>query len=111
MFAFILVSSGWAATVSSMMISAAGTAMYAVLYGITPETFDIEIRGTASGTSAAISRLTGILAPVLAGSLLAISASLPLAASAGLFAMTAVCALGLPDIGKRSIGGPASFSH
>ncbi|KAJ9120695.1 hypothetical protein QFC22_002626 [Naganishia vaughanmartiniae] len=57
MFVFTAVVDEWAVLASSMLISLAGTAMYAVLYGMTPEIFSIEIRGTACGTSAAISRL------------------------------------------------------
>ena len=71
-FAFIKVSEDWAVVVSSMIISTAATAMYAVLCkllpllswsgkltvdGMTPETFGTSIRGTACGTSAALSRL------------------------------------------------------
>jgi len=72
-FAFIRVEQDWAVIVSSMFISAAATAMYAVLCksrlmeptgihidlldGMTPETFGTSIRGTACGTSAALSRL------------------------------------------------------
>ncbi|RXK39614.1 membrane transporter [Tremella mesenterica] len=56
-FAFIRVSADWAVVVSSMVIALAATAMYAVLYGMTPETFGTGIRGTACGTSAALSRL------------------------------------------------------
>lgn len=70
-FAFIGVSQDWAVVVSSMIISASATAMYAVLCelatgssgstlmidGMTPETFGTNIRGTACGTSAALSRL------------------------------------------------------
>jgi hypothetical protein len=83
-FAFIKVKADWAVIVSSMIISAAATAMYAVLCewlisgfwstiselwrrtkpfadlwvdGMTPETFGTSIRGTACGTSAALSRL------------------------------------------------------
>ncbi|WVQ83853.1 hypothetical protein IAT38_005997 [Cryptococcus sp. DSM 104549] len=95
-FAFIRVEEKWAVVVSSMVISAAATAMYAVLYGMTPETFGTAIRGTACGTSAALSRLTGVAAPVSAGFLLTISPSLPVFTSAAIFCMTAVCSLLLP---------------
>lgn len=85
-FAFIRVSADWAVVVSSMVISAAATAMYAVLCecianvaplssgmvlisdGMTPETFGTSIRGTACGTSAALSRLSvssGLISLVL----------------------------------------------
>ncbi|KAK6904238.1 membrane transporter [Kwoniella mangroviensis CBS 10435] len=95
-FAFINVEAKWAVVVSSMIISAAATAMYAVLYGMTPETFGTSIRGTACGTSAALSRFTGVIAPVSAGFLLTISPSLPVFVSAAIFVGTAGCALALP---------------
>ncbi|WWC87375.1 uncharacterized protein L201_002264 [Kwoniella dendrophila CBS 6074] len=95
-FAFINVQAKWAVVASSMTISAAATAMYAVLYGMTPETFGTSIRGTACGTSSALSRFTGVTAPVSAGFLLSISPSLPVFASAAIFVATAACALALP---------------
>ncbi|ORX36134.1 major facilitator superfamily domain-containing protein [Kockovaella imperatae] len=95
-FAFIRVREQYAMVVSSMIISMAATAMYAVLYGMTPETFGTSIRGTACGTSAALSRLAGVVAPVFAGFLLTVSPSLPLFVSAAIFVLTAVCALLLP---------------
>ncbi|WWC67456.1 uncharacterized protein I206_101364 [Kwoniella pini CBS 10737] len=106
-FAFIKVEAKWAVVVSSMVISAAATAMYAVLYGMTPETFGTSIRGTACGTSAALSRFTGVMAPVSAGFLLSITPSLPVFISAAIFVLTAGCALALPfeRVGGRSGGG------
>ncbi|KAK8846568.1 hypothetical protein IAR55_005654 [Kwoniella newhampshirensis] len=95
-FAFIKVDASWAVVVSSMVISGAATAMYAVLYGMTPETFGTSIRGTACGTSAALGRFTGIIAPVSAGFLLAFSPSLPVFTSAAIFCLTAGCSLALP---------------
>lgn len=84
-FAFTAVETKVAVIASSMLISLTGTGMYAVLCkcagcqvggysyqdidvpevgscdwvldGMTPEIFDIHIRGTACGTSAALSRL------------------------------------------------------
>ncbi|WVR04249.1 hypothetical protein IAU60_001249 [Kwoniella sp. DSM 27419] len=107
-FAFIRVDAPWAVVVSSMVISGAATAMYAVLYGMTPETFGTTIRGTACGTSAALSRFTGVIAPVSAGYLLSFSPSLPVFTSAAIFCLTAGCALALPFErvgGKGSTGG------
>ncbi|WRT65227.1 uncharacterized protein IL334_002170 [Kwoniella shivajii] len=107
-FAFINVEAKWAVVVSSMLISAAATAMYAVLYGMTPETFGTSIRGTACGTSAALSRFTGVMAPVSAGFLLSISPSLPVFVSAAIFVVTAGCSLALPFErvgGGKSTGG------
>jgi len=120
-FVFIRVRSDMAVIISSMFISLTGTAMYAVLCesptlpgfegfsckpatatganspdGMTPETFGTSIRGTACGTSAALSRLAGVIAPVGAGFLIKISANLPLFATAIIFVLTALCALALP---------------
>ena len=142
-FAFIRVQANWAVIISSMIISAAATAMYAVLCklylfvteiqliladGMTPETFGTTIRGTACGTSAALSRLyvhfreqgaindvmmhrTGIMAPVSAGLLLTLSPSLPVFVSAAIFVATAACSLALPfervPEGKRGGGAMA----
>ncbi|GMK53508.1 hypothetical protein CspeluHIS016_0100940 [Cutaneotrichosporon spelunceum] len=107
MLAFIRVRSKIASTISSMLISLAGTAMYAVLYGMTPETFGTSIRGTACGTSAALSRLAGVIAPVFAGVLLAIQPTLPLIVTAIVYGITAFCALLLPKnrVTRRSGGG------
>ncbi|WVQ75341.1 hypothetical protein IAR50_004960 [Cryptococcus sp. DSM 104548] len=109
-FAFINVEQSWAVVASSMVISAAATAMYAVLYGMTPETFGTNIRGTACGTSSALSRFTGVLAPVSAGFLITVSPSLPVFTSAAIFCMTAACSLALPF---ERVGGPSSggFAH
>ncbi|KIR34951.1 membrane transporter [Cryptococcus deuterogattii MMRL2647] len=110
-FAFIHVQQKWAVVVSSMVISAAATAMYAVLYGMTPETFGTSIRGTACGTSAALSRLTGVIAPVLAGFLLTITPSLPLFTSAAVFCMTAACSMALPFERAEGAGRGSRMMH
>ncbi|EKC98101.1 membrane transporter [Trichosporon asahii var. asahii CBS 8904] len=109
-FAFVGVRAGMALTVSSMFISLTGTAMYAVLYGMTPETFGTEIRGTACGTSAALSRLTGVIAPVTAGILLTMSQTLPLLSVAVIYVFTAFCSLLLPP-DRKSDGGPVTMPH
>ncbi|WWC58954.1 uncharacterized protein I303_101499 [Kwoniella dejecticola CBS 10117] len=112
-FAFIRVEAKWAVVVSSMIISAAATAMYAVLYGMTPETFGTSIRGTACGTSAALSRFTGVMAPVSAGFLLSITPSLPVFISAAIFVITAGCALALPfeRVGGKGSSGGGGLMH
>lgn len=122
---FIWVRSKTASTISSMFISLTGTAMYAVLCeligllfhdpadhadGMTPETFGTSIRGTACGTSAALSRLAGVIAPVVAGVLLAIQATLPLIVTTVVYAVTAACALMLPK-GKASGGTGGALMH
>ncbi|OWZ53581.1 membrane transporter [Cryptococcus neoformans 125.91] len=110
-FAFIRVEQKWAVVISSMVISAAATAMYAVLYGMTPETFGTSIRGTACGTSAALSRLTGVMAPVSAGFLLTLTPSLPVFTSAAIFCMTAACSMALPFERIRGAGRGNRMMH
>lgn len=76
---------------------------------MTPETFGTSIRGTACGTSAALSRLAGVIAPVIAGFLIKISESLPLIATTIIYVVTAAAALLLP---KDAVGkGSNSFVH
>ncbi len=56
---------------------------------------------------------TGILAPILAGTLLTISPSLPLFTSAVVFALAAGCAVFLPfeKGGGGKAGGGGGFAH
>lgn len=63
---------------------------------MTPETFGTSIRGTACGTSAALSRLAGVIAPVIAGVLLAVQPTLPLIATTAVYLGTACLAMALP---------------
>lgn len=74
---------------------------------MTPETFGTSIRGTACGTSAALSRLAGVIAPVVAGVLLAIQPTLPLIVTTAVYGVTAFSALLLPKnpLKKGSGGG------
>jgi hypothetical protein len=76
---------------------------------MTPETFGTSIRGTACGTSAALSRLAGVIAPVGAGFLLNISANLPLITTTVIYILTAGCALALPK--DRAAKGVAMGVH
>lgn len=76
---------------------------------MTPETFGTSIRGTACGTSAALSRLAGVIAPVVAGFLLAVSPNLPLITTTIVYVLTALCSLALPP--DRVTRGTATFAH
>jgi hypothetical protein len=76
---------------------------------MTPETFGTSIRGTACGTSAALSRLAGVVAPVIAGFLLAVKPELPLITATAVYIGTALCSLLLPP--DRVSRGPAVFAH
>lgn len=82
--------------VSSMFISLAAGTAYAAIYGYTPEVFKTELRGTASGTASALSRLAGMIAPLVAGWLFGISLNAPLVISVLLFCSAVLMAIGLP---------------
>ncbi|GAA5990038.1 hypothetical protein JCM11641_001483 [Rhodosporidiobolus odoratus] len=103
-FVFVWVESARAVVGSSMAVSLAATLMYAVIYSFTPELFSTSTRGTATGLSSALSRLSGIIAPLVTGVLLSISIQLPLLVSGVCFAATAGCAWGL-RAAERRLGG------
>ncbi len=52
---------------SLTVVSVSSSISYAAIYGYTPEVMAPTIRGTACGTASAISRVAGIVAPLLAG--------------------------------------------
>lgn len=81
---------------SSCSISLFASISYAVIYSYSPEVFKTSLRGTASGTASALSRLAGILAPVIAGLLLQMNVNLPLYLGFGLFAVTVWLQISLP---------------
>ncbi|ORY48172.1 MFS general substrate transporter [Rhizoclosmatium globosum] len=78
------------------IVSVLQNCMYGVLYTYTPEVFESRVRGTANGAAASLSRVFGCFAPLLTGSLLAISMSVPLFLAAGLILSAAFCMLMLP---------------
>jgi len=82
--------------VTSMGISLTTTIMWAILYGMTPEMFVTEVRGTACGNASALNRVSGMIAPLVGGRLLSISTSLPVYASGVAFVLGAACAWALP---------------
>ncbi|GAA6041511.1 hypothetical protein JCM8097_001915 [Rhodosporidiobolus ruineniae] len=104
-FVFVFVEGKGGVVMSSMAVSLASTLMYAVIYGWSPELFPTSTRGTATGLASALSRLAGILAPLLTGLLLSISTSLPLFVSGACFAATAAAAWGLRGAEAREGGG------
>ncbi|CAG8453005.1 13375_t:CDS:2 [Ambispora leptoticha] len=95
-FLFTTVRSSTSIILSSAMVSFLATLNYAVIYGYTPEVFEVKLRGTACGISSAIGRIAGIIAPVITGALLAINISLPLFVSAILFGLAGVSMVLLP---------------
>lgn len=103
--AFVFAESSFFVRLSTIGISLSSTTMWAVLYGWTPEIFDTAVRGTATGTASALSRVGGMIAPVLGGALLAISRSLPLYTSVIVFIIAGICTLMLR---VEESGGPVT---
>ncbi|KAF8158011.1 major facilitator superfamily domain-containing protein [Crassisporium funariophilum] len=103
---FVLVESKWAVRLSTVGISLSATAMWAVLYGWTPEIFGTKIRGTACGIASALSRIGGMIAPMLGGVLLMMNRSIPVYTSVVIFAIAGVCVLFLKEeAGDSARGG------
>jgi len=94
---FVLVRSRWAVSLSTVGISLSATTMWAVLYGWTPEIFGTKIRGTACGIASGLSRIGGIIAPMLGGRLLMINRSVPVYTSVVIFSCAAFCVLMLKE--------------
>ncbi|KAF4617804.1 hypothetical protein D9613_006183 [Agrocybe pediades] len=74
-----------------------GRAMWAVLYGWTPEIFGTKVRGTACGIASALSRIGGMIAPMLGGVLLMMDRSIPVYTSVVIFAIAGFCILLLKE--------------
>jgi len=99
--------------VSSVGISLSSTTMYAVLYGWTPEIFGTKVRGTACGIASALSRIGGMIAPLLGGTLLFINRAFPVYASVAVYIVTVVCVVLLHESageGTRGRIGPGERS-
>lgn len=105
--AFAYTTSHAAVIASSCSISLFASTSYAVIYSYSPEVFETSLRGTASGTASALSRLAGMLAPLLAGFLISLQPNLPLYLGFVLFAITVVLELFLPYETKPSNSVPA----
>ncbi|KAF9421063.1 hypothetical protein BGZ94_008935 [Podila epigama] len=101
---FAVLSDHTALTIFSAILSLLSTLNYAVLYSYTPEVFPSDIRGTACGVAAAMSRLAGILSPLLMGYLLSINTSIPLYVSFAAFALSGVfmCLLPIETRGRAA---------
>ncbi|KAF5361087.1 hypothetical protein D9756_005095 [Leucocoprinus leucothites] len=90
---FVMVESTWAVRLSTVGISLSATAMWAVLYGWTPEIFGTKVRGSACGIASALSRIGGMIAPLLGGTLLMISRSIPVYTAVVVFVIAGCCVL------------------
>ncbi|KAI0953359.1 hypothetical protein AcW1_007597 [Taiwanofungus camphoratus] len=107
---FVLVEQSWAVRASTVGISLSATAMWAVLYGWTPEIFGTKVRGTACGIASALSRIGGMIAPMLGGTLLTIDHSIPVYTSIVVFVVAGVCVL-LLDEKEGERGGERVIVH
>jgi len=90
---FVIVEQSWAVRASTVGISLSATAMWAVLYGWTPEIFGTKVRGSACGFASALSRIGGMIAPMLGGRLMSINHSVPVYASIVIFVLAGLCVL------------------
>ncbi|KAG1814987.1 MFS general substrate transporter [Suillus variegatus] len=108
---FALVRSALLVRVSSVGISLSATTMYAVLYGWTPEIFGTKVRGTACGIASALSRIGGMIAPLLGGALLVLNRGVPVWASVVVYIITGVFVLLLHESAGHIRGGERSFAH
>ncbi|KAJ7250029.1 major facilitator superfamily domain-containing protein [Mycena haematopus] len=88
---------GWAVRVSAIGVGLASTTMWAVLYGWTPEIFATKVRGTACGIASALSRIGGMIGPILGGILLLFSRAAPVYTSVIVFVLAAACVLLLSE--------------
>ncbi|KAF9054843.1 major facilitator superfamily domain-containing protein [Panaeolus papilionaceus] len=101
--AFAMVEERWAVRVSTVSVGLSATTMWAVLYGWTPEIFGTKVRGTACGIASALSRIGGMIAPILGGILIGIDNALPVYASVVVFVVAGVGVVGVRE-GGRSKG-------
>lgn len=85
---------------STVGISLASTTMWGILYGWTPEIFSTNVRGSACGIASALSRIGGMIAPILGGQLLTVDVSLPVYTSVVTFVIAGICVLFLKEAEK-----------
>ncbi|RHZ75307.1 hypothetical protein Glove_216g118 [Diversispora epigaea] len=95
-FLFTIFNSRIGTVTCNILLSVLVTIEYAVIYGYTAEVFETKVRGTANGFASACARITGMLGPVIAGNLIAISNTLPLYVSSVLFVLVGICMILLP---------------
>lgn len=99
-------------TSSLTLTSIFSSISYAAIYGYTPEVMAPQIRATGCGSASAISRLAGIVAPLTAGWLFAISPALPLYLSVITFAVVATAMAALPiETRGRAEEGAVTGTH
>ncbi|KAF8625910.1 hypothetical protein AX17_006636 [Amanita inopinata Kibby_2008] len=108
---FTMVQSSWAVRLTTIGISLSATTMWAVLYGWTPEMFGTKVRGTACGIASALSRIGGMIAPLLGGVLLVIDRSIPVYTSVFTFIISGFCVLLLREDKSPRKRGERVISH
>ncbi|KAJ3206656.1 hypothetical protein HDU67_008031, partial [Dinochytrium kinnereticum] len=96
LFLFTLSTSSLNQLLSSCLAAVLQNIMYGVLYCYTPEVFDSQVRGTATGVASSLSRVFGTMAPVMTGVLLTVSSTLPLYVAAMLIFLSSVAMVFLP---------------
>ncbi|KAF8840797.1 MFS general substrate transporter [Paxillus ammoniavirescens] len=106
---FVHVKSPLMVRASSVGISLSATTMYAVLYGWTPEIFGTKVRGTACGIASALSRIGGMIAPLLGGALLVMDRSFPVYTSVVVYLVSAACVLLLHETAGQGV--ESAFIH
>jgi len=97
---FVRVGGPLALKASTVGISLSASTMWAILYGWTPEIFGTNVRGTACGIASALSRIGGMIAPILGGRLLAIDVSVPVYASVVTFFIAGFCVVLIKERGN-----------
>ncbi|KAJ5364383.1 glucose transporter [Penicillium cataractarum] len=94
LFAYVGVNNSAASLAFSCITSLLANFEYAIMYAFTPESFPAPHRGTGTGTAAALLRLGGLLASLIASQTGFTSA--PIYASAALWVAVGVFCIGLP---------------
>jgi len=90
---FLWATRAWHIVAAGMAVSVNATTAYAVLYGQTPRAFPTRLRGTGCAIASAASRAAGIVAPLLAGTLLQQGVQGPVGVSALTWCVCALLAL------------------
>jgi len=104
--AFLKIQSDIGIKISSMLISVMATILYAVIYGYTPEVFPSSIRGTGYGIASALSRLSGMIGPLIVGFLMKIwslQAALWITVLVFILAAVLICKLPIETRGSNAV--------
>ncbi|KAG2337733.1 MFS general substrate transporter [Suillus weaverae] len=109
---FTLIRSALLVRVSSVGISLNATRMVLTLSSWTPEIFGTKVWGTACGIASALSRIGGMIAPLLGGALLVLSRGFPVRTSVVVSGITGVFVLLFHEsAGNINGGAERSFVH